>query len=121
MSLNSLSYEQTDVITEVRDLDALGNKAIFDQINVKDYGAVGDGVTDNRAALQEVFDTGATTIYIPDGTYKIINATTTLEGTDVEKRADAVANSTMYAISCSTNNLTVIIDGDIEATSVEIT
>ncbi len=118
MSLNSLSYEQTDVITEVRDLDALGNKAIFDQINVKDYGAVGDGVTDNRAALQEVFDTGATTIYIPDGTYKIINATTTLEGTDVEKRADAVANSTMYAISCSTNNLTVIIDGDIEATSM---
>ncbi|MHB9025186.1 MAG: glycosyl hydrolase family 28-related protein [Armatimonadota bacterium] len=44
-----------------------------DWTNVQDYGAVGDGVTDDTEAIQDAFDTVATgvTIYFPPGTYRI--------------------------------------------------
>lgn len=38
-------------------------------INVKDFGAVGDGVTNDTAAIQAALDTGAKSIYFPQGTY----------------------------------------------------
>ena len=43
-------------------------------INVKDFGAAGDGVTDDTAALQLAFDSTAVqggNLYIPEGDYKI--------------------------------------------------
>ena len=43
-------------------------------INVKDFGAAGDGVTDDTAALQLAFDSTADqggNLYIPEGDYKI--------------------------------------------------
>lgn len=39
------------------------------QANVKDFGAVGDGVTDDAAAIQAALDSGYTTIVFPPGTY----------------------------------------------------
>lgn len=39
-------------------------------INVRDYGAVGDGVTDDRVAIQSALDAGGW-VYIPDGVYAI--------------------------------------------------
>lgn len=48
-------------------------------INVKDYGATGDGVTDDTAALKAAFAAGAgKSVYLPAGTY-IINRTTETE------------------------------------------
>jgi hypothetical protein len=51
-------------------------------VSVKDFGAVGDGVTDDTAAIQAAIDaasaTGAT-IHVPVGTY-IVNATTSFTG-----------------------------------------
>lgn len=41
-----------------------------DVVNVKDFGAVGDGVTDDTAAIQAAINTG-TNIFIPVGIYKI--------------------------------------------------
>ena len=39
-------------------------------VNVKDFGAVGDGVHDDTAAIQRAIDAG-NTIYIPTGTYRV--------------------------------------------------
>lgn len=38
-------------------------------VSVKDFGAVGDGVTNDRSAIQAAFDSGAKSIYFPSGTY----------------------------------------------------
>ncbi len=39
-------------------------------VNVKDYGAIGDGVADDKVAFQAAFDAGSP-VHMPSGTYKI--------------------------------------------------
>jgi hypothetical protein len=44
----------------------------FDYVNVKDFGAVGDGETDDTEAIQEAVNSvGRGAVYIPEGTYVI--------------------------------------------------
>ena len=45
-------------------------------IDIKQYGAKGDGTTDDTAAIQAALDTTSTEIVFPDGTYRLANATT---------------------------------------------
>lgn len=48
-------------------------------VNVLDYGAVGDGVTDDTAACQAAVDyvtnNGGGTVYFPQGSYKLVGVT----------------------------------------------
>ena len=57
-----------------------------DVVSVKDYGAVGDGVADDTAAIQAAIDaviaSGGGALYIPTGTYK---TTTALNVSDASK------------------------------------
>lgn len=49
-------------------------------INVLDYGAAGDGTTDDTSAIQSALNTGKT-VYFPDGTYKITSPLTVSSAT----------------------------------------
>ena len=52
------------------------NRMISDAlVNVKDYGAVGDGTTDDTAAIQAAVDTGKE-VLIPSGTFRITDTIT---------------------------------------------
>jgi hypothetical protein len=55
----------------------LGNRAT-EIVSVKDYGARGDGVTDDTAAIQAAIDSSAgfINVYFPNGTYKITSQIT---------------------------------------------
>jgi hypothetical protein len=52
------------------------NEAGGEVVNVKSYGAVGDGVTDDTAAIQAASDAGAA-VFFPNGTYLVSNFATT--------------------------------------------
>ena len=45
------------------------NAKLQESVSGKDFGAVGDGVTDDRVAIQAAVDSGAKRIYFPAGTY----------------------------------------------------
>lgn len=53
-------------------------------VSVKDFGAIGDGVTDDTAAIQAAIDSGKPCIYIPEGSYKITAALTLSEAITIE-------------------------------------
>jgi hypothetical protein len=44
---------------------------LSDFVSVKDFGAVGDGVTDDAAAIQAAIDSGADVINFPNGDYLV--------------------------------------------------
>lgn len=46
-----------------------------ESVSVKDFGAVGDGLTDDTAAIQAAFNSEKFHIYFPEGTYKFSNLT----------------------------------------------
>ena len=43
-----------------------------DTVNVKDFGAAGDGIQDDTAAIQAAINSGMN-VFVPKGTYKLLN------------------------------------------------
>ena len=66
--LPTKSFTKTGKCVESR---AVGKALDNIRINVKNYGIVGDNVTDNTDAINRLFETKEGTFYFPKGTYKI--------------------------------------------------
>lgn len=89
------------------------NLANYGVVNVKDFGAVGDGVHDDTAAIQAAIDyasTNAETVYIPCGKYKItstINVKTNILGGGYQRdfRHIAKVGTTLFEATNGNSNL----------------
>jgi hypothetical protein len=86
---------------------AKGLNAINSTINVKDFGAVGDGTADDTAAIQAANDTG-NTVYFPHGTYcaTTLNMTTNWVMSDGSLLKFIGAPNSLNFINCTASNLT---------------
>lgn len=64
----------------VRNMTTAVDNLFYNRVNVRDYGAVGDGVTDDRAAIIAAFDKAKKMlpceVYFPAGVYGISNGIT---------------------------------------------
>ena len=66
ISATKLSFTQTGTGAVARTVDS----KLKDVVSVKDFGAVGDGTTNDTTAFINAINSGATTIFIPEGTYR---------------------------------------------------
>ncbi|MHC1693668.1 MAG: glycosyl hydrolase family 28-related protein [Eubacteriales bacterium] len=62
----------------------------MNQLNVRQFGATGDGITDDTESIQKALDSGSSrTVFIPEGVYRI---TSTLQ---VSSDTSIVADSSI--------------------------
>lgn len=81
-------------------------------VNVLDYGAVGDGITDNTAVFNTVFGMAGACVYIPNGTYRIAGVLNQIacgsiigeDRYDTILQADGVANVLKIGLTSVTSN-----------------
>jgi hypothetical protein len=96
-SPNGSGAVQTTVQTKLRE-----------SVSVKDFGAVGDGVTDDTAAIQAALDVGGKVI-LPEGTYKVTSLTIS-DGSDPFLQGDGSENTKIQA----SQNVTALISFNTE-------
>ncbi|WP_420128075.1 glycosyl hydrolase family 28-related protein [Longimicrobium sp.] len=85
-------------------------------VSVKDYGAVGDGVTDDTAAFTSAFNylasrvtstLGGGTLYVPHGTYKLSQALPLPRAVDI--KGDGMVNTRLvFTGGAGTHGITMI-------------
>lgn len=78
--------------------------------NVKDYGAVGDGVTDDTAAIQAAL-TASGSVYLPPGDYKV-SATLTRSGALSLRGAGTRRSRLIFTSTATGNGITVTLGAD---------
>jgi parallel beta-helix repeat protein len=86
-----------------------------DVVSVKDFGAVGDGVTDDTAAIQAAVESLATgsTLYFPDGTY-LVSSAVLLSGSAQNKTGLTFSGNSaviQLAAAISNQNVAEIVSG----------
>lgn len=94
----------------IKDVDPINSPGLF--VNVKDYGATGDGSTDDSAAFQAAHDalagTGGT-VYVPLGTYKLsTELTITTDGVWFEGVTPGGPDVSAATLKAGTNGQTIV-------------
>lgn len=64
--------DESPIIAEGTTTPRMLTERFADKVNVRDFGAVGDGVTDDTAAFNAAGETGKA-VYVPGGTYRLSN------------------------------------------------
>jgi hypothetical protein len=73
ISGNISSANVTYVAPYTGSVSRTANSKFSDTVSVKDFGAVGNGIADDRAAIQAAIDTQKR-VYFPEGTYRVGSA-----------------------------------------------
>jgi len=84
-------------------------------VSVKDYGAVGDGTTDDTDAIQYALATGGP-VYVPPGTYLVSSLTIAVAGT---RLFGAGPGSILRHTNAALNAITVTVD-DVEISDLRM-
>jgi len=78
-----------------------------ESISVKDYGAVGDGVTNDTAAIQAAIDANAgKNIFFPKGIYSITGITVTNSNTTLVGEGSTIGGSVLQPANTTGNDVT---------------
>jgi len=104
-AVGELTYVSDDKTLRIHDGSTAGGIYVgTGVINVKSYGATGDGVTDDTTAIQAALDSGGKDIFLPEGTYKI-TATLTVPK-DVNIKGAGISATVIDGSSSSFGDLT---------------
>ncbi len=89
-------------------------------VSVKDFGAVGDGVTDDTVAIQAALSSTASEIIFPPGTYRVVD--TALDGSPVLTSAVAGRNIRGPGVITATSQVKklLLVTGDSTTVSLNI-
>lgn len=117
----TINFNDTILSGDIKIKTRLTGSVKNNEISVLWFNVVGDGITDDRLAIQDVFDItpANSTVIFPrvSGFYKVIIGTGK-GSTIIAQRADALANDTLYPIKISKDSVTVIVRGIIKSTTI---
>ena len=91
------------------------NEKLSESVSVKDFGATGNGTTDDTVAIQAALTSGAANVLFPSGTYKVTATLTTATNQVLQGEGNYAsiitytANSSIInqSVSCSLKNLQI--------------
>ena len=99
--INSASVNYTSALTG--GVQRTLSSKLSDVVSVKDFGAVGDGVTDDTASIQNALDT-ASRVFFPSGLYAVTSIT-------IRDFTDLYGRPEFYGIATTTTKAVVNIVG----------
>ena len=114
LNLNATTTAISNDVTVGGNLTVTGSIIGINEVSVKDFGAKGDGTTDDTAAIQAAIDYAETkvistfrsgaTVYFPAGTY-VVSSGLTIDTGNVGIAGDGISASVIIADSPSFNVL----------------